>query len=58
MKGCVLGVAALVEHAEVGLLGRHDADEGLVAVVALTEVSTKTALTCMDRLHKNLPINL
>jgi len=41
----VLRVAALIDHGEIGLLRGDDADEGVVAVMALAEVGTETALT-------------
>jgi hypothetical protein len=49
----MLRVAAVVEDVKLCLLAGDDGDQHL-AGMALTEVSTKTALTCMNSLHKTL----
>jgi len=54
MKGCILGVAALIQHGHIGLLGGENADESRSAVVSFTKVGTKTALTCLNRSHNFL----
>jgi len=48
VKRGVLGMAALIKNAQFSLFGRHDGDENLVIVMALTEVGTQTTLPCMN----------
>jgi hypothetical protein len=50
----MLWMTALIQNIQFGLFGGHDRNENLVIVVALAEVSTESALSCMNRLHRNL----
>ncbi len=50
MQCCVLGVAAFIEHSQIGFVAEDDAHES-VRLMVLSEVCAKTALSVLNWLH-------